>query len=203
LCSCLLLALGLSACGGGGSSDDEAQIVTTLKSTTLSPDPNRCTELNTEAYVEQTTHLKGEAALKACEEKAETLQRSELPDSIKVTNVEIDGEKATADVAFVGGTFDRQVVTTGLRKEEGQWKVDELRGFAHLDRDAMAKTFERAFEEAAATPLPAAQLRCLVEGFRNAPTKPLEELLMSESKALQTQVEQGCGLAQPETSSGG
>jgi hypothetical protein len=197
--SCLLLALLLAGCGGSGGGGDEAQIMTVLKRFTLSPNPSRCTELNTQAYVEQTTHRKGGAALKACEENAEALQRSELPDSVRVSNVEVDGGRASADVAFIGGTFDSQVLSTELLKDGGQWKLDELRGFAHLDKDAMAKTLERAFEESPSTPLPASQAGCLGERIRKAPTQPLEELLLGESTALVTQIEQSCGVGQTET----
>lgn len=68
----------------------------------------------------------GAEAVKTCEKEASEESGAE---SASVSNVEVDGSKATADVALTGGSLDGQGVEVALVKQGDQWKLDEITGF--------------------------------------------------------------------------
>ncbi len=100
LLPCLLIvsALALVACGGGGSSD-ESEIEEAIETSATTGDPSNCTKLETANFVEQSTGESGKAAIKACEEEAKKDPESKA-ESVEVTEVEVDGSKATANAAI-------------------------------------------------------------------------------------------------------
>jgi hypothetical protein len=136
-------ALALSACGGddddGG--DDADQISEVIETAATSTDPADCTELQTQAFTEQTELETGEAAIASCEESA--ADETDNPESIEVSEVEVDGEAATANAAFTGGPFDGSTLALGLVKEGDQWKVDEITDIPEFDFEG----FKAAFTE--------------------------------------------------------
>ena len=66
----------------------------------------------------------------------------------KDTNVSVDGAKATAEVEFKGGPLDSQTLDVALVEAGGDWKLDQVEGFADYDGKALGKAFETRFEEA-------------------------------------------------------
>jgi hypothetical protein len=178
LVPCLLIvsAFVLSACGGGGGSSDESQIEEAIETSATSSDPANCTELQTQEFAEQTTSNEGPAAVKECEAEAKKGNEAE---SVEVSNIETEGSEASAEAAFTGSSFDGQTLELGLVKEGGQWKLNEVAGFAKLDKprlvEALAKQFESGGEvsEGLAT--------CVEEGFEEASQPEIEELLLSGS----------------------
>lgn len=174
---CLLLAsaLALAACGGGGSGDEE-KIEETITTSVTSTDPSKCTELMTQAFVEQNSGESGEAAIKECE--GEAGDTSDDPDSVEVSAIGVDGSEATAEVAFVGGGFDGQTVSVALVEEEDQWKLEEILDFAELNSEALAATLEEQFE-AASDEITPDQISCIGDAIREAPQEEIEELLLS------------------------
>jgi hypothetical protein len=188
-CLLALSALALAACGGGGDdSGDEGQIEEAIETSATTSDPSNCTVLSTQAFVEQSSDETGKAAVKACEEEAKDPTNN--ADSVKVTNIEIDGSKATADAAIVGGGFDGQTVTIALVAEEDRWKLDQITGFAKLDTVALAKVFETELE--ASEELTAEQTSCIVEGLEAASKAEAEELLLSGSSTPFVELAEGC-----------
>jgi hypothetical protein len=189
----LALVFGLAACGGGGESDED-KIVDVIETSVTSSDPADCKELATQAFLEQTEFEKGAAAVKSCEESTE--DTSDDPDSVEVSKVEVDGSSATADAAFTGGSFDGQSLSVALVEEDGDWKMDELTGFAKFDQESFATSFEEAFEKEEDVDPQLAT--CFAEVIRELPKEQAESLVIGGSSDPLIEIIEGCseGLGQ-------
>jgi ABC-type glycerol-3-phosphate transport system substrate-binding protein len=183
----LVLALGLAACGGGGESDED-KITNTIETAATSTDPSVCTELQTLAFVEQTQGEEGKVAVKSCEK--ETSDGSNNPDSVAVTKVEVDGSNATADAAFVGGSFDGQTLGIALVEEDGDWKLDEATGFAKFDKAKLLAAFKSSLEEEEGIEPELAS--CLFEAFEEAEQAEVEELILGGSSQPIVELAEAC-----------
>jgi hypothetical protein len=184
----LALAFGLVACGGGGESDED-KVVDVIETSVTSTDPADCKELATQAFLEQTELEQGSAAVESCEESAEDTEGD--PDSVEVSEVEVDGSAATADVAFTGGSFDGQTLSVALVEEDGDWKMDEITGFAEFDQEKLADAFaeglqsgENALEPDLAT--------CFAEVIRDVPKAEAEEIVIGGSPDPIVEIIEGC-----------
>lgn len=185
---CLLLTTALAACGGGGS-DEEEQIDEVIATSVTSTDPSKCTELMTQAFLDQNSNESGKAALKECEEEA--ADSSDDPDELTVSAITVDGSGATAEVAFVGGGFDGQTLAVALVEDGDQWKLDQITGFAEFDAEALAQTLETQFESVSGEITPA-QIRCIGDALRAAPQAEVEELLLSGSSDKFVEFAEAC-----------
>lgn len=181
----LVLAFGLAACGGGES--DEDKITDAIETAATSTDPVVCTELQTLAFVEQTQGEEGKVAVKSCEK--ETSDGSNNPDTVTVTKVEVDGSNATADAAFVGGSFDGQTLAVALVEEDGSWKLDEATGFAKFDKAKLLAAFGSSLKEEKVAPELAS---CLLEGFEEAEQSEFEELILGGSSQPIVELAEAC-----------
>lgn len=145
IAAAVLAVFALAACGGddGGSSEDEDQITAAIERAATSGDPKACTEVETPNFVQQTSGEPGQSpaeAIKSCEQDA-----AETPaDKVDVSDIEVDGDTATAKAAVTGSFFDGQTLELGLVKEGSQWKLDDFKGFADFDRDAMISGIENS-----------------------------------------------------------
>jgi hypothetical protein len=151
-------ALTLGACGDDGDSDED-EISEAIETSAATNDTSACTELQTQNFVEQTSGATGEAAVKQCQEG----QDEPVADSVDITETEIDGDSATAVVAFNGGFLDGQSLDIGLVQEDDQWKLDELKGFAEFDRAVFVDTLVQGIREEAG-PQAVACVRRALEG---------------------------------------
>lgn len=149
----LLAAFALAACGGDddGSSEDEDQITAAIERAATSTDPAKCTEVQTVQFVQETDGEPGdspEEALQRCRENA-----GDAPaDSVDVSDIEVDGDGATAKALVTGSFFDGQTLDLALVKEGDQWKLDEFRGFAEIDRDALISGVQEGLRSENASP---------------------------------------------------
>jgi hypothetical protein len=174
-CLLILSALALAACGSGES--DESQIEEAVETSATSTDPADCKKLSTQQFMEQTAQTGGAEAVKACEREASEKKGAK---SASVSNVEVDGSKATADVALTGGGLDGQSLEVALVKEGDQWKLDELTGFVKFDEAKVISTFEKGFGK----PSDEKSKRivsCIIESFEKAPQAKFEDALLSPS----------------------
>jgi ABC-type glycerol-3-phosphate transport system substrate-binding protein len=187
-CLLLLSALALAACGGSSDSGDEESIEAAIIRSATTADPANCTEVETQAFVEQSSDESGAAAVKDCEEEAK--DASNNAKTVKVTKVETDGSDATADAAITGGGFDGQVISIALVEEDGAWKLDELTGFAKLDTARLAEIFGEKLEETGE--LTPEQTSCIVEGIEAASQAEAEELTLSGSSQPLVELAEGC-----------
>jgi hypothetical protein len=183
----LLAVLAVSACGGGGSSaEDEVTEVIERAATTKAP--SNCTELQTLRFTEQNTGEKGKAAIKSCEESATEEEQAE---EAKVSNVSVNGQKATAEAEFIGGSLGSQTLAIALVKEDDDWKLDQIEGFANYDGKALEETFLKRFEESPEG-LSKKQYTCIAEGIGKASTAEAEAMFLSGASAKIEELAKGC-----------
>lgn len=188
LLPCLLLTFALAACGSSGGGDssggsDEGQIVETIEKSLAEPNPAYCKELQTQTFVEQTTHTSGSAAIKACEEEG----NEATSESVDVSKVTVKGTDATAEVAFSGGDFSEQTLVVALVKEGDQWKLDEIVRFANLQKAALIKAIEAQLSE-----LNPEAASCIVEGLESSSDATFEALLLKGEDKPLTELAESC-----------
>jgi hypothetical protein len=180
-------ALAVVACGSSGNSD-ESQVEEAIETSATTTDPADCAKLSTQGFMEQTTQSEGAAAVKACEKQATEDKGSE---DATASNVEVEGSKATADVAITGGSFDGQTVEVALVKEGDQWKLDELTGFAKFDRAKLIEAFETTFAEPS-NGVSKSLASCLIESLEAGSQEEFEELMLSGSAAGFEELAEAC-----------
>jgi len=183
----VLAALTITACGGGDSDEDKISEVIEKAATTT--DPSNCTELETQRFAEQNSQQKGKAAVKACEEEQEAGE--EQAEAATVSNVSVDGEKATAEVKFEGGPLGAQALELALVEEDGNWKLDQIEGFADYDGKALGEAFEKEFEESSEG-LNEEQAKCIAGKVAGANQAEAEELFFSGSPKAIVELAEGC-----------
>lgn len=184
----LALVLGLVACGGGGESDED-KIVEVIETSATSTDPADCKELATQAFLEQTEFSQGAEAVESCEEGAE--DTSDDPESVEVSEVVVEDSAATANAAFTGGSFDGQTLTVALVDEDGDWKLDEVTGFAEFDQEKLASTLEEGLQSGE-DPLDPALATCFAEVVRELPKPDAEEVVIGGSSQPIIEIIEGC-----------
>ena len=184
----LALVFGLVACGGGGDSDED-KIVEVIETSVTSTDPADCKALATQEFLEQTEFSEGPEAAKSCEEDAG--DTSNNPDSVEVSKVEIDGSEATANVAFVGNDFDGQTLSVALVEEDGDWKMNEITGFAKFDQEKLASAFEDALQSGE-EPLEKDLAVCFAEVLRETSKPEVEEIVIGGSSQPIVEIIEGC-----------
>jgi hypothetical protein len=168
----LAASLTLAACGGGA--DDEGDITDAIRTSVTSTDPADCTNLATQQFVNQTEFSTGDQAIKECQEDA--ADSSDDPDSVEVTEVKVDGDDATANVAFTGGSFGGSTLAVALVKDGDQWKLDRISGIVNLD----VATFKRSFADrvAASGDVPAQVKSCITEAVQGASEDQIKQALL-------------------------
>jgi len=180
-------ALALAACGGSSESDED-KVVDVIETSVTSDDPAGCTEFVTQTFLDQSEEGEGKAALKECEEDA--ADTSDNPDSVDVTEVEVDGSNATANAAFVGGGFDGQTLSVALVEEDGDWKLDEITGFAEFDQAKLAGAFQEQLEKEGS--IEPAITSCIVESLEELNQAEFEELLLGGSSEGFVEIAEAC-----------
>lgn len=183
----VVAALTLVACGGGSS--DEDKITEAIETAATTSVPSNCTELETQRFDEQNSQQKGKAAVKACEEEAE--QGEEQAKSANVSNVSVDGDKATAEVEFDGGSLNSQILEIALVEEQGDWKLDQVEGFAKYDGKALGAVFQAQFEESPEG-LTKSQGDCIAREIGRASQTEAEVLFFSGSPRAIEELAEGC-----------
>ncbi len=187
-CIAILLAFGLSACGGGGGGDEASEVEDVIETSAVTTDPADCKKLETQKFMEQLSQQKGAAAVKQCELEAES---GEGAKSVSVSNVVIGGSNASAELTVEGGGFDGQTAEVALVKEGDQWKVDELVSFTKLDQDRLVEVFEREFAKPSNKLNPKLK-GCVLEVFEKGSQEEVEELLLSGSTKAFEEVAESC-----------
>ena len=170
----LVAAAGFAACGSGES--DEDKITSLVESAATSTDPADCKALETQNFMEQSEHAEGREAVEKCEEDTE--EGVGNPDEVEVSEVEVEDEEASANVAFIGGTADGQTLEVSLVEEEGDWKLDEVTGFADFNREKLEAGLLGSLE-AAGSELSSEQAGCIAEGIEELEDEEVEELILS------------------------
>jgi hypothetical protein len=171
-------ALAIVACGS--SESDEDKITSLIETSATSTDPADCTKLTTQNFMEQGSGAEGKEAVEDCEKEAEEGKGN--PESVDVEGVEVEGEEATATVAFHGGGLDGQTLVVNVVEEEGEWKVNELESFASLNRGKLTSALEEALEEEKEIEPELAE--CVMEGVEESSNSELEGLILNGPEGL-------------------
>lgn len=179
--------LTIAACGGGGS--DEGEIVEVIEKMATTAHPSNCTELETQRFNEQNAQRQGKAATRACEEEVKAGR--ELAKGAQVSNVEVDGEKATAQAEFEGGSLGSQALELALVQEDGTWKLDQVEGFATYDGKALAEAFEKGFDEHPEG-LSRKQATCIAAKIAGSSKAEAEKLFFGGSSTPIIELAEGC-----------
>jgi len=184
----LAASLILAACGDDDddTSADEQEIVDAITEAATSSDPSNCTDLQTQRFVEQTTGETGPEAIASCEEDAE----ESVADEADVSNVEIDGDSATAEADLSGSFFGGQTIEIALMKEGDQWKLDELVGFVDLDLQEFAGAIRTSLEEEDEAPPEVTD--CVVGNVEQLTAEEAEALFINNDRQLEQQVFDSC-----------
>lgn len=173
LLPCILIFAGIFFAACGSSGDDEAEVKEVIEKSATTTDPADCKKLQTQKFMEQTSEESGSAAVKECEEET---RKGEVAKSVDVSEVEVDGSSATADVALTGGTLDGQSVKVALIKDGDQWKANEIVKFTHFDQAKLVEYLEGQFK-AHSSELPAQLATCFIKAFKEGSQKEVEELI--------------------------
>jgi hypothetical protein len=181
----IVTAFALAACGSSGNSD-ESQIEAAIETSATSKSPSKCTEVETQAFVEQSTGESGQAAVKQCEAEAP----EESAESVEVSNIEIEGSEATAEATVTGSALDGQTLEVALVEEEGQWKLNELMGFVNFDQAKLVEAFATRLKESGE--LKAETASCIVEALKESSREEVEELILNGSSEKFEQLASGC-----------
>jgi copper chaperone CopZ len=179
-------ALTLTACGGSSDSDKVTEVIEEAATTS---EPSNCTELETQRFVEQNSQEKGQAAVETCEKEAE--EDEGKAKSVTVSNVAVEGEKATAEVEFEGGSLNSQALELALVEEGGSWKLDYIEGFAKYDGAALGEAFRQEFEKNPEE-VSQAQANCIAREISKASQKEAEALFFAGSPKAIVELARGC-----------
>jgi hypothetical protein len=183
----LVSAFALVACGSGGSGD-ESEIEEAIETSATTSDPANCTKLETLGFSEQSSGESGKAATEACEEEAKDPEGK--AESVAVSEVEVDGAKATANAAITGGSLEGQTVSIALVEEDGQWKLDQITGFVKLNQAQLAKVFAEQLEgNKEVAPEVAA---CIVGGIEGAAKEEAEEFVLDPANQALGELAESC-----------
>ena len=187
-----LVVPGLAACGWGGSGgegeSDDQKVEAAIESALTSTGAAACSESRTAAFMEETTSETGAKAERECEA---SVQRGEgVPDAVAVSKIKVDGEGASAEVAFKGGEGDGLVLDVALVEEDGAWKIDEFLGIARLDRDRFVNRVIKGVEREGAATTP--QLRCLSGALHELSDAQFERAVLGGGNSLTDEIIEEC-----------
>jgi len=183
----IVSALALVACGSSGG-NDEAEIEEAIETSATASDPANCTKLETLNFSEQSSGESGKAATEACEEEAKDPEGK--AESVAVSEVEVDGSKATANAAITGGSLEGQTVSLALVEEDGQWKLDQITGFVKLDQGQLANVFAEQLEKG--EEVEPEITACIVSGIEEASKEEAEEFVLDPANQALGELAESC-----------
>ena len=179
-----------AACGE--SSSDESQIEDVIESSGRSADPADCTKLMTRHLMEQVAQESGPDAERECKEEAENEEGFE---SVDISNIAVDGSRATAAVRMTGGGLDDgQTIELELVKDDGQWKMNEILRFVRLDKRRLVE----GIEEESARPTSGFSpgfAACFAKAFEESSQEQIEIMLLSGTTDAIEEVAESCSYA--------
>lgn len=159
---------------------DEYKVTRTIGRLLSSKDTALCLEVATQRFLEQSTRRDGVAAVEAC--TAVVNARRNLTNVVRVTDVEVDGSRATgnAEVLTKGLGLEAQILVFELVEERGYWRVDRSLGFAKLDRFALTKGVLEAVS-AVGGEVTRSMTACVSAALDRLPRGEVESLLLYPS----------------------
>jgi hypothetical protein len=177
----LLVICGFAVVGcGSADPEEELAIEERITATFKSRNPADCTRYLTQHYLEQMAKMSGAAAVTACEEEAVD-PRSELPEKVTVSRVDVDEHSAIAVVSFEGSIYDGQTVRLALVERDGGWKLYEVLGFIGLDAEKLVTGVGRELMLELESPQEVEAGACIVGLLTEVSPQALEALVLDAS----------------------
>lgn len=181
----MLVATALAACGG---ESDEEQVVEVVEVALTKTDPENCTELETQSFVEQWMQIEDPSAVRWCKSNAEAIEHDLGP--VTVHDVEVEGPEATAEVGGLEGY--EGTMTVALVEQDGHWKLDEIVRYPRLDREAFLENVEKGLESGESRPTPEAA-RCILATYAGMSRRELEALVHAGNTDREIELYRNCG----------
>lgn len=169
-----VLALALAACGG---SSDRVGLERVIQAAMVETGPGSCLKFGTLHFLESTSGLQGKAAIRDCE-AFDPL--AELPRKVDIPRIDVNGDSATALVAFQGSLVDGQTVRYAFVEREDAWKFNEMLGFVDLDSKRLILQLGRDGMLRAQSPQEAEEVACWIGRMERMSDSDLEELLLGD-----------------------
>ncbi len=122
LAAALVAVVAFAGCGGGDDPEEVRATVRQFVEATNERDEDAfCGRLVTREFLEQVTGATGDDARDACKSQVRDLKRADV-DLIRIEEVSIDGDKATATTLIQTQGQTRPQVFR-LEKEDGDWRM--------------------------------------------------------------------------------
>jgi hypothetical protein len=174
----VLGALAAVGCGESGGPGETAEIEEAIVASN-SNDPADCRRFQTLRMLEQSTKLRGRAAVASCERVA--LEEWPLATSVTVTKVEVDGSEATAHAAFEGSANDGQTFEVALVKRVEGWKLDQILAFVVFSPEKLVLEWGRQMLTRAATAAERDTSICVLHRLEQMSDAELEALVLEST----------------------
>jgi hypothetical protein len=152
---------------------DRTRIERTIEAVATTTDPSYCDSAMTDAYMEQVTGVGRPFADEACE--GEASRRG--ADSVEVSHVSIDGDRAIAVVTYRGGSLDGSTARIRLVREGRRWKVDRRLAITRFNRERFRRAYRIRFQEFGA---PKSAVRCALTRERRLTDPEVKRYLLSD-----------------------
>lgn len=188
----IVVAAVLAAGGGGGGTCDLDQVACVIETASKPTDPADCAKLETQSYLEQTTFRTGSQAIASCRSNA--LDTANDPDSVDVSSdVQISGDRATAEASFNGGFYDGQTQVLALVKAGGGWKIDRIERFKDFDLQGFIEAFEKTAPYAE-EPLTPPQAKCVAGQLGQMEASTVEAAILAGNVGPFASAYEACGI---------
>jgi hypothetical protein len=115
----LALVLGGGGDDGGG---EEAEVEDAIEQVSTSKDPEICRTGYTTTFLQKATGRSGTEATDLCEDQVPQNNTT----SAEISDVQVNGNRATATVVEEGGTNDGETLKVTMVKQGEDWKADDL-----------------------------------------------------------------------------
>lgn len=135
--------------------------------------------------------LEGFAAVTNCEYDAK--EPGNDPESVEVGEVEIEGSRATAEITYLGGTFNGQTLAVGLVEKAGRWELNEITRFIQFDRPKLIAAFQRWTLEYGLGRFPRPLASCIGKRLGERSRPDLEKVILGGSPLPIELAAQSCG----------
>jgi len=167
----MALALLCAACGGSADQDD-GRIRAVVTEAFTSKDPSVCTQLMTQAYVEQRESQRGRQAVLRCEQ---VVKDAATASTVNVRDVSVDGDHAEAELTHDGPDATFSPITLQLRRSGEGWKLDRLTALT-VDRQTFLREVRRELSPAIAD--------CVMREYALFSDDEIERAVLARSAAL-------------------
>lgn len=160
----------------------------TIRTAVLSHDAAKCTGVLTAALREEMSGKNGRNALRDCREEA--VEDKHDTKAVAISHVDIEGDRATAEAAYSGGTFGGQTILLSLAERGGRWKVDQVVRIAKFDRRRfLAGAAVNIADSGEASP---DQTRCTVARLGRESQGEIEAVMFHRSEAAEIELTRAC-----------